>query len=272
MSERPARRWFSFSLRSLLAVMTLVCIWLAWEMGVVRQRQRMLAQVRASQSFEVTTAKTWAASFKSGNAPRPVAQIPVLRRWLGDEAIQEIGYYGHMVRSSGVDVERLARLFPEAHVHETALHEPCHPGCFPRGTLVETPAGRRAIESIVAGDAVIAYHKSGERFTAQVQSVFVTDNRLWRVKTEVGELFTTETQPLCLTTDQTQPAGELTPGDTILRWKDEGLREVAVVAVTRTDRCEKVFNLVLGDCEAFVANGYLARSKPPIDAADSTAE
>src|SRR5262245_52434759 len=98
MADKSPRRIFSFSLRSLLVVITLVCVWLAWESSVVRQRQRMLAQVRASHSFEVTTAKTWAASFPTGNAPRPVAQIPVLRRWLGDEAVQEIGYYGHMVR------------------------------------------------------------------------------------------------------------------------------------------------------------------------------
>ena len=273
MSEKPARRWFSFSLRSLLAVMTLVCIWLAWESSVVRQRQRMLAQVRASHAFEVTTAKTWAASFPAGNPYSPVSRIPIFRRWLGDEAIQQIGYYGHMVGSSGVDVDRLAKLFPEAKVQETALHEPCHPGCFPRGTLVETPAGRRAIENIVAGDAVIAYRKSGEQFMANVQSVFVTDNRLWRVTTEAGELFTTETQPLCSSIFETRAAGELTPGDAILHWDGEVLREVTVVAVTRTERCEKVFNLVLGDREAFVANGYLARSKPPpVSPHDGTAE
>ncbi len=253
-------------------VITLVSIWLAWESSIVRQRQRMLAQVRASHSFEVVTAKTWAASFPTGNAPRPVAQIPVLRHWLGDEAIQEIGYYGHMVRSSGVNVDRLAKLFPEAQVHETMLYEPCHPGCFPRGTLVETPAGQRAIENIGVGDEVVAYRKTGERFIARVQSVFITDNRLWRVTTEAGELLTTGTQPLCLAADKTLPAGELTPGERILRWDDGELYSVKVIGVARTERCERVINLVLGDCEAFIANGYLARSKPPLPVESVTAE
>jgi hypothetical protein len=198
-----------------------------------------------------------------------VARISLLRRWLGDEAIQEIGYFGHMIGASQPSVEQVSKLFPEAKVHETVLHEPCHPGCFPHGTLVETPDGPRAIEQIDAGDEVIAYRTSGQQFTANVQSVFKTENRLWQLTTEAGKLLTTETQPLCLVADeagvayQTRAAGEVVAGDAILGWQRGTLHEVRVLAVVRTPRVEKVINLVLGDCEAFVAGGYLARSKPP---------
>jgi hypothetical protein len=119
----------------------------------------------------------------------------------------------------------------------------------------------------------VAFLASGERVTAHVQSVFVTDNRLWRVTTAAGDLVTTETQPLLLATDRTVPAGELQPGDNILRRNADALHAVEVLAVSPTDRREKVFNLVLGDCEAFVANGFLARSKPPAThMADSESE
>jgi hypothetical protein len=58
-------------------------------------------------------------------------------------------------------------------------------------------------------------------------------------------------------------AGELKAGDKVFRWQD-GKRQVAnVLAVTPTDRVEKVFNLILGDSEMFIAGGFLAHSKPP---------
>lgn len=274
MPDKSPRRWFSFSLRSLLLVMTVVCIWLAWESSVVRQRRRMLTRLQTSPAFQITTAKTWATIFAGGPPPsQPVATIPTVRRWLGDEAIQEIGYFRHMQGFSDVDVERVARLFPEAKVQETMLYEPCHPGCFPRGTLVDCAAGRRSIESVEEGDAIVAFLASGEMVTAHVQSVFVTDNRLWRVTTAAGNLLTTETQPLLLATDRTVPAGQLHPGDSILRRDADTLHAVEVLAVAPTDRREKVFNLVLGDCEAFVASGFLARSKPPANhMADSESE
>ena len=264
MTDKSPRRWFSFSLRSLLLVMTVLCIWLGWESNVVRQRRRAVTKLQSNPAFQIMTAKTWAASFPASKPPQPIATIPKVRLWLGDEAIQEIGYFRHMQGFSDGDVDRLTKLFPEAKVQETILYEPCHPGCFPRGTLVETPHGSRNIETIEPGDPIIAFLASGEMVTAHVQSVFATDNRLWRVTTAARVLITTETQPLLLATDRTVAAGKLRPGDRILHRDAEALHSVQVRSVSPTERREKVFNLILGDCEAFVANGFLARSKPPI--------
>lgn len=267
MSESKRRPWFSFSLRSLLVVVTLVCIWLAWEMSIVRQRKQELTALRTSYAAEITTAADWPKRQAPGsiNATIPPARIFFFRRWLGDEAIQEIWYYPHTGRFTDDEVARLARLFPEAKlVRQEPLMEPCHPGCFPRGTLVLTGAGRREIETMQVGDSLTAMLASGEIVTAKVQSIFVTDNRLWKIRTEAGELITTETQPLCLAADEFRAAGELAPGDEILRLVDGEVRSTKVLEVSRTERIEQVINLVLGDCEAFVAgDGYLARSKPP---------
>src|SRR6187397_2885032 len=44
----PRRRWFSYSLRMLLAVITALCIWLAWQVKFVRDRKAMLESIAAS--------------------------------------------------------------------------------------------------------------------------------------------------------------------------------------------------------------------------------
>lgn len=140
---------------------------------------------------------------------------------------------------------------------------PCHPGCFPAGTPVQTPTGTRPIESLRAGDVITVVRPDGASEPGKVHSVFITQNRLLKVETEDGHLFTTETQPLCLADGTPRGAGELKAGDQILRWQDGKRQVVKVRAVSPTDRLEKVFNLILGDMEIFIAGSFLARSKPP---------
>jgi len=265
MNAKP--KWFRFSLRTLLILITVLCCYLGYESSVVRQRRAELKRLESTWTFEFTTVEEFARRYPGGAPPPypPVVAPPrvsLVRRSLGDEAIQYIGYYGHI--ASAADRQRVARVFPEARLYE--MHpplEPCHPGCFPHGTLVETPAGARAIESIHVGDVLITFAPSGEGSTAAVQSVFVTTNRLWQIETEAGTLLTTEIQPLCLSTGQTIPAGRLQAGDSILHHQGGQLQPVQVRSVAPTSRIEPVINLVLGDSQNFIAGGYLARSKPP---------
>jgi hypothetical protein len=260
MSENSPRRWFRFSLRTLFVIVTLFACWLAWQLSIVRMRQSALRQLKALPGVEVTTAAAWGRLFPTA-PPVPVARIPMYRTWLGDEAIQEISHF-HFVNEA--EVQRLANRFPEARVQAGPFPEPCHPGCFPAGTLVVTPLGQRPIEDVCVGDQVTTVRPSGETIALAVQSVFITSNRLWRIETEAGSFFTTETQPLCIAAPfKTVAAGKLRPGDKLLRLHDGELQSAGVLSVTRSDRIEKVFNLVLGNSEAFVAGGFLARSKPP---------
>lgn len=261
MNAPSPRRWFRFSLRTLLVLVTLVACWLGWESSVVRHRQAIRKEFDAKPGIDFTTADSSLWSYPPGTA-KPRASVPLVRRLLGDEPIQEIWMARWFNQISDADVARLTKAFPEATIQESHP-EPCHPGCFPRGTLVETPSGHRAIESIAAGDAVTAFLATGEHVTATVQSVFITDNRLWLVSTEADELVTTETQPLCLATDRIVAAGQLQAGDKILRYDGGALRLVKVTSVTKTRRVEEVVNLVLGDNQLFIAGGFLARSKPP---------
>lgn len=143
--------------------------------------------------------------------------------------------------------------------------EPCHPGCFPPGTLVRTPGGKTLIEQLQEGDLVNTVGADGRTTTARVEAVFVTRNRLLEVQTADATLVTTETQPIALEDGGFRSAGNLKRGDRVWRWDGTERRVTIVEAVSNADRQSKVFNLVLGAPTTFIAGDFLVRSKPPRD-------
>lgn len=140
---------------------------------------------------------------------------------------------------------------------------PCHPGCFPAGTVIVIPDGTRAIERIREGDLVNAVDARGKASPARVTGVFVTRNRVLEVRTDGGTLVTTATQPVALAEGGFREAGALNVGDRIWRWVKGERRVATVTAVTAAGRETDVFNLVLGEPTAFIAGSFLVRSKPP---------
>lgn len=142
------------------------------------------------------------------------------------------------------------------------LMEPCHPGCFPSGTLVVTPTGLREVQTIKTGEVVTLVGTDGTSTSGPVESVFNTCNKLIEVRTDSGTLTTTQTQPLCLTAGGFREAAQLKTGDTIWRWANGERTAVTVTEVTGVLREADVFNLVVGTGKVFVANGFLARGKP----------
>jgi hypothetical protein len=147
---------------------------------------------------------------------------------------------------------------------------PCHPGCFPAGTVVATPDGPRPIEALGRGDLVTLVSPDGTLTSGTVDSTFQTCNRLVEVRTESGSLLTTQTQPLCLQGGGSRPAGELAEDDLIWRWEGGGRRPARILAVVPTGREAAVFNLVVGESAVFIADGFLARGKPPLVTGDSS--
>jgi len=264
VTERSPRRWFRFGLRTLFVVVTVLCCYLAWETSVVRSRQQAMAQMRTRGGINIITAEAYDQQFRGTPIAADVpAKVSWVRRLLGDQAIQEIWVHWYN-KPSEAEIQRFARLFPEATLQESHP-EPCHPGCFPAGTLIETLSGLRRVETIQVGDWITTIDTDGDATTTQVQTVFVTDNRLWQVETDAGSLITTQTQPLYAGTGGSVQVSELHSGDTIFRWQDGVAHPVQIRAVSSTGRVEKVYNLILGNSEVFVAGGFLARSKPPAD-------
>ncbi len=238
LDARPSRRWFRFSLRTMLVVVTALCVWLAWESSVVRERRELRRELTESR-FEFETATNWSQ------------RMPLGAHYQEPEETKEL-------------LARLKRVFPEAQLSER-LFEPCHPGCFPHGTLVETPAGPRRIETLQVGDLVTSLAATGEPIAVPIEAVFRTDNRLWEVATAKGVIVTTETQPLCTSLGQIETAGNLQPGDTIVRWESGTPKSETIETVHQTERIEPVINLVLDGGEYFIASGCVARSKPPAE-------
>lgn len=265
MDSAPRRRrWFRFRLRTLLLALTVLACWLGWLTSVVRQRLALIEEIRGKPGVQVVTAEQYAQRFPPGapTATKSLKSVSKVRAWMGDRAIQEIWYPGWKPSLSEDDLRRIRRVLPEAALIEEQP-EPCHPGCFPAGTLIDTPDGARRIESIRPGERVTTIDAEGRRGWTAVQSVFTTSNRLWQVETAEGALWTTATQPLRLADGQTCQAGKLRPGDLVVRHRDGSMRSVEVLAVSASERWEPVFNLILGESQVFVAGGFLARSKPP---------
>ena len=197
MTENDGRRWFRFRLRTVFVVVTLLCGWLGWEVSIVQQRKQVLIDLQANQSFQFWKVESTPHVPPPGSVGSHVAAIPLVRTWMGDVAVQRIYYISHYQGFSKAELARLAKIFPEAELFESQP-EPCHPGCFPSGTLVGTPQGPRPIEGLQVGELITAVHSNGGIATAHIQSIFVTNNRLWKVQTDRGALLTTETQPLCV--------------------------------------------------------------------------
>jgi hypothetical protein len=141
---------------------------------------------------------------------------------------------------------------------------PCHPGCFPAGTLVSTPSGVERIEKLKPGSKVITLDDQGRVATPRaVKKIFVVDNDVLKLETEHGQLLTTETQPLRVANGTTNGAGELSKGDAILRWKNGKMLKSHILSVQERFRATRVHNLVFDETTFFVANGFVVRSKPP---------
>jgi hypothetical protein len=146
---------------------------------------------------------------------------------------------------------------------EGPLPVPCHPGCFPAGTLVRVPGGTKRVEFVRAGNVVTTIGRDGTAGQTAVQTVFTSTNRLFEIRTDSGKVVTTAAQPLCLVAGGFRPAGELKAGDRIWRWSDGRRTGATIREVIPTGRTETVYNLIVGESAVFVAGDFLARGKPP---------
>jgi hypothetical protein len=93
------RRWFRFSLRTLFVLVTVLCVWLGWQVHLVKQRRAFLHWVDARGGWALLPTQ------------QDSSMIPPWRRWLGDVAIDGIAF------PSDVDQETYVyarRVFPES--------------------------------------------------------------------------------------------------------------------------------------------------------------
>ena len=103
------RRWLSYSVRTLLLAVTVFCVWLGWQVSIVRDRKAMLQRIDAAGGNG-----TWRD--RSGGK-----HLMWHRRKLGDRFIPRI-----TVPSSWTDeqITEITQLFPEAKVRRQAVYSP----------------------------------------------------------------------------------------------------------------------------------------------------
>jgi hypothetical protein len=108
------RRWYRFSLRGLLLAVTLLAVWLGWNVNTIRQRRAAIAdwQLRGGGVYSQKD------SADDLFGPAPVKhELPLVRRLLGDEAISNVFL---PPEATSAELETAAKLFSEAYVKPSA--------------------------------------------------------------------------------------------------------------------------------------------------------
>jgi hypothetical protein len=106
-APKRRRRWFQFSLRTLLIVVTLfaiVCAYVSWQMRIVAVERR-----DAAAKYPTWETLPTPANYQGMIRERPAAPWPLC--WFGEEG------YALMVLPANIphdEIERLRKLFPEA--------------------------------------------------------------------------------------------------------------------------------------------------------------
>ena len=134
-------------------------------------------------------------------------------------------------------------------------------GCFPPGTKIATPEGLVAIETLTAGDEVLAVNRDGQTVRTTVRTIFVSRNSVMRIETNGRPLVATEEHPVSLSGGRFRQAGDLRPGDRIVKWKHGRLVAKTVRTIFPVEGEGMVFNLQVGEPNTFVAEGIVVHNK-----------
>ena len=104
MDGRPKRRWLRFSVRTLLVAVTIFCVWLGWQVNIVRDRKAMMQRIEEAGGVG-------GAGFQSRKDP----PMPWYRKKLGDSANAHIRVPWDWTAEQ---IAEVSALFPEATVHK----------------------------------------------------------------------------------------------------------------------------------------------------------
>ena len=104
----PRRRWFQFGLGTMLLVVTALAMWLGWELRYIRARK---AWLRDHLPAPVLTLGLQIISGQQLHSDDGV--IPFWRRWLGDEAQEQVFLEWD---TSAAGRAKARYLFPEAEI------------------------------------------------------------------------------------------------------------------------------------------------------------
>ncbi|MEI7012598.1 TIGR04388 family protein, partial [Leptospira licerasiae] len=144
--------------------------------------------------------------------------------------------------------------------------------CFVAGTLVHTPTGLKAIETLKIGDVVFAFdEESGQKVIRKVTETFINQTTtILKITDSKGEVIeTTWNHPFYVTAGMWVKAKDLIVGDEFLTIDG---KEIKVVSIQESIRDEKVYNLEVEDAHTYyvsengvLVHNYLDNAKPFLD-------
>jgi hypothetical protein len=127
------RRWFQFSLRSLLIVVTALaipCGYLGWQAKVVRERKAMLDKIVSLGGGYLVARQ---------DEPIEIPNPPLLRRWLGDERVAGVWFRRSR---AGEDTRTILSVLPEVGFVDADTTDPRHPVMFGLKGRITAPRSR----------------------------------------------------------------------------------------------------------------------------------
>ncbi len=107
---KPKRRWFRFSLKTMLLVITAIAVWLGYQFNRIRERHQFLAQHFTCQP----SVESYPGALRMDQSGKTYFQLP--------DAPWPLGILGESPRLfllgiPAEDVERARKLFPEASIN-----------------------------------------------------------------------------------------------------------------------------------------------------------
>jgi hypothetical protein len=137
----------------------------------------------------------------------------------------------------------------------------CGGGCFPAGTLVTTASGAMPIDQLAVGDVVIGVDQEGILVPRHVTTVFTHPNNVTLdLVTDASTIRTTFVHPMWMGGDVYRRAGDLKPGDRIMRCIDGVMESSTVIALKHSRSIETVYNIEVEDTHTYIANGYVVHN------------
>ncbi len=142
-----------------------------------------------------------------------------------------------------------------------AVHNKGGGGCFPAGTLIRTPRGQTAIETLAPGNPLLAMDPQRRMVRTHVDELLLTRSRVLRLETDRGILRTTDEHPLKRIEGEFTMAGDLKPGEKILAWFDGTLMPATVLSASFEEQEQQVYNLRTAWPHTFLAGDFVAHNK-----------
>jgi hypothetical protein len=114
----PKRRWLAYSTRTLLVAVTIFCVWLGWQVSIVRERSYLRSRFEPSVSFNEKFGTDFLDAFF--DLPAQPRRVSWIREVMGDKWVGSI-WYSELDPN---DLERIKGAFPEAGLCKTKIEWP----------------------------------------------------------------------------------------------------------------------------------------------------